>query len=203
MGTSQGLSVRQTRCCNKYAPRAKWSITVKISSQKSRRKPSFRHPLGDPGCFHLVPCPLVSMVTTKWDGKKKKKRINALACITHTFSFLIGQKSDIAPTTAGKKVEEHAAFFFPDPPWALPQWASLSHSPRSGTNASDFTNPVKEPSSYQLWSHIYLTEAPLICLHPINIFLMLPLSQAFYFWGYQWMKQENTTRWESQPSLGK
>lgn len=134
MGTSQDLSVRQTQCCNKYAPRVKWSTTVKISSQKSRRKPSFKRSLRDPGCFHLVPCPLVSMVTTKWDEKKKKKRINALTCITHTFSSLIGQESDIAPTRAGKEVEKHVAFCFPDLPGALPQWASLSHSPRSGTN---------------------------------------------------------------------
>lgn len=141
--------------------------------------------------FPPVPsCPLVSMVTTKWD--EKKKRINALTCITHTFSSLIGQESDVAPTTAGKEVGEHAAFFFPDPPWALPQWASLSHSPRSGTN-----EPRKRALFYQLWTCIYLMEAPLICFHPINIFLMFPLSQAFYFWGYRWMKQENTTPSES------
>lgn len=59
---------------------------------------------------------LVPLFPWSQPNEMEKKRRNALACITHTFSFLIGQKSGVAPTTAGKKVEEHAAFFFPDPP---------------------------------------------------------------------------------------
>lgn len=60
---------------------------------------------------------------------------------------------------------------------------SLSEQASVIAPGQEQTNPVKEPSSYQLWSRIYWMEALLICLHPINIFSNVPSLPGILFLG--------------------